>query len=187
MLIADAQREVRTTFMGGLPGGLVSGALWLASAALGTWGSRDLAIVTLVVGGVFIFPMTQLVLRALGRPNALDRSNPFSALAMQIAFTIPVSLPLIGAATLHRPEWFYPAFLIVVGAHYLPFVFLYGMWTFALLAALMIGGGTWIGLTMPGAFAVGGWYGGALILAFGLLGPVFAARVRGPAPTAPAR
>ena len=27
--IADAQRDVRTTFLGGFPGQLVSGALWL--------------------------------------------------------------------------------------------------------------------------------------------------------------
>ena len=95
---------------------------------------------------------------------------------MQIAFTIPVSLPLIGAATLHRLDWFYPAFLVVVGAHYLPFVFLYGMWTFALLAAIMIFGGTWIGITMSGPFSVGGWFGGAVLLAFAVLGLLLAGR-----------
>ena len=42
-----------------------------------------------------------------------------------------------GAAALHRPSWFFPACLVIVGAHYLPFVFLYGMcmWKFAALAA----------------------------------------------------
>ena len=110
------------------------------------------------------------------RPTSLAPENPFTALAMQIAFTIPVSLPLIGAATIHRVDWFYPAFLIVVGAHYLPFVFLYGMWTFALLAAIMIAGGTWIGVTMSGAFSFGGWFGGAVILAYGVLGLILSGR-----------
>ena len=173
MQVADAQREVRLTFMGGFPGAVVSSAIWFGSAAIGTWGSTRNAILVLALGGAFIFPLTQLLLRMLGRRNSLDHANPFSALAMQIAFTIPVSLPLIGAATLHKLEWFYPAFLIVVGAHYLPFVFLYGMWTFSLLATLMIVGGVWIGMEMSNAgFALGGWYGGILLLAFGVVGLV---------------
>jgi hypothetical protein len=176
MLVTDAQREVRLTFMGGFPGQVVSGAIWLISAALGTWGSTRDAILVLVVGGVFIFPLTQLLLRAMGRRATLSPANPFTALAMQIAFTIPVSLPLVGAAALHRLDWFYPAFLVVVGAHYLPFVFLYGMWTFALLASMMICGGVWIGFTMSGPFSLGGWFGGALLLAFAVLGLVLAGR-----------
>lgn len=170
MLIADAQREVRLTFMGGFPGQVVSGSIWLVSAALATWGTPRSAIVVLAAGGAFIFPLTQLLLRAMGRRASLDPANPLGGLAMQVAFTIPLSLPLIGAATLHQLGWFYPAFLIVVGAHYLPFVFLYGMWTFGLLAGLMIVGGTWIGLRMPGALSPGGWYGAVLILAFAVIG-----------------
>src|SRR5262245_66583190 len=150
--------------MGGFPGQLVSGIIWLASAALATWGTSRNAILVLAVGGAFIFPLTQLVLRLMGRPVALDKANPLSALAMQIAFTIPVSLPLIGAATLHRPGWFYPAFLVVVGAHYLPFVFLYGMWEYLILAAVLILGGVTIGTRMTHSFALGGWFGGTALV-----------------------
>lgn len=39
MTIADAQAEVRPVFLGGSVGTAVSAALWLASAALGTWSS----------------------------------------------------------------------------------------------------------------------------------------------------
>jgi uncharacterized protein DUF7010 len=176
MLVSDAQREVRLTYMGGFPGSVVSGTMWLASAALGTWDSTRNAILMLVVGGPFIFPLTQLLLKAMGRRATLQPANPLAGLAMQIAFTIPLSLPLIGAATIHRLDWFYPAFLIVVGAHYLPFIFLYGMWTFALLAAAMIGGGTWIGITMSGPFTYGGWFGGAVILMYGVLGLILTGR-----------
>lgn len=184
MLVSDAQRELRLTFMGGFPGSVVSGTIWLVSAALGTWGSTRDAIVLLVVGGAFIFPLTQLLLRAMGRRASLDPGNPLAGLAMQIAFTIPLSLPLIGAATIHRLDWFYPAFLIVVGAHYVPFVFLYGMWTFALLAAAMIGAGTWIGITTSGAFSFGGWFGGASIVMYGVLGLILTGREAGRAPPA---
>lgn len=117
MLVAEAQREVRLTFLGGFPGQVVSGVLWLTSAALGSAGKTRLAILVLAVGGAFIFPLTMLLLRAIGRRASLSAGNPLGALAMQIAFTIPASLPLVGAATLHHQAWFYPAMMVVVGAH----------------------------------------------------------------------
>jgi hypothetical protein len=176
MLVADAQREVRLTFLGGFPGQMVSGVLWLLSASLGAAGRIRLAMLVLAVGGAFIFPLTMLLLRAMGRRASLSAANPFGGLAMQIAFTIPASLPLVGAATLHHQEWFYPAFMVVVGAHYLPFVFLYGMWSFAVLAALLIGSGVRIGLTMPAGFSTGGWLTGALLLLFAFVGLAIARR-----------
>lgn len=165
MTIADAQREVRTTFVGGFPGHLAISAIWLASAALATWGSHRAAILTLAVGGVFIFPLTQLVLRLMGRPASLPKGHPMNALARQIAFIVPLCLPLVAAATLYRRDWFYPAFMIVVGAHYLPFAHLYGMWEYEVLAALLIGGGLLIGLYLP-VFSLGAWVAVALFLAF---------------------
>ncbi len=51
MTVEEAQREVRSVFMGGLVGQLVSGALWLLSAATGTWVSPGPGIAVLCVGG----------------------------------------------------------------------------------------------------------------------------------------
>ncbi|HEX2455050.1 MAG TPA: hypothetical protein VHI99_15215 [Vicinamibacterales bacterium] len=62
-------------------------------------------------------------------------------LSMQVAFTIPANLFVVAGATLYRLNWFYPACMIVLGAHYLPFVFLYGLWQFWVLGALLVGGG----------------------------------------------
>ena len=146
MQISDAQRDVRTTFLGGFPGQLVSAVIWFASAALATWVSSRAAILMLVFGGMLIFPLTQVVLRALGHPSSLRKGHPMNALAVQIAFLVPLTLPLVGAAAIHRLSWFYPAFLIVVGAHYLPFTFLYGMRQFAVLSGLMIAAGLLFGL-----------------------------------------
>ncbi len=175
MMVRDAQQEMRQWFLGGFAGQLVSGALWLLSAACATWGTRRAAVLVLVIGGVFIFPLTQLVLRLMGRTSRRP-GNPLDPLAMQIAFIVPMGLPLVGAAALHRPDWFYPAFMVVVGAHYLPFVFLYGMPQFAALCALLVLGGLGIGLYVHGGFALGGWITGALLVAFALLGRSVAVR-----------
>jgi hypothetical protein len=176
--ITDAQRDVRTVFVGGFAGQLVSSAVWFLSAAAATWYSARTAIGLLVFGGMLIFPLTQLLLRLMGGPSSLPNGHPMNALGMQVAFTVPLSLPLIGAATLYRQNWFYPAFMVVVGSHYLPFVFMYGMWQFAILAASLIAAGIVIALYLPFAFSLGGWLTALLLLIFAFVGRVVALRER---------
>jgi hypothetical protein len=170
MDIATAQRDVRTVFLGGFAGGLVSGTLWLVAAALGTWGTPRHAILTLVLGGFFIFPLTQAVIRWMGHRASLGHGHPMNALAMQIAFTVPLMIPVGLGATLHRTDWFFPSMMVIVGAHYLPFVHLYGMRIFAVLGGALVAGGFALGLWFPGRFALGGWLTGALLVAFAFVG-----------------
>ena len=93
-----------------------------------------------------------------------------NALARQVAFTLPLNFPLIFAATVHHRYWFYPAFMIAVGAHYLPFMFLYGMWQFGALAAVLVGLGVVIGMYLPTVFSLGGWLTAATLLVFAIIG-----------------
>jgi hypothetical protein len=174
MTVTEAQREVRTIYRGGAVGQVVSGAIWLVSSALSTWAGIAPGIIGLVVGGMFIFPLTQLVLRLAGRPYSLSPANPMRQLAMQVAFIVPLTLPVAGGAALYNVNWFYPACMVLVGAHYLPFIFLYGMWQFGALAAAMLGGGFWLALRMPHEFVAGGWATGALLVLFGVLTTKFA-------------
>jgi hypothetical protein len=178
MMVADAQREVRAVFRGGSVGQLVSGAIWLVSAALSAWvGTRE-GIIALVAGGVFIYPLTQLVLWLLGGPCALSPANPLRQLAMQVAFIVPLTLPVVGGAALHNVNWFYPGCMIIVGAHYMPFMFLYGMWQFGVLAAALMAGGVLLGTQMPHEFALGGWLAAAAMLLFGMFAGRLARRER---------
>ena len=170
MLVQDAQRDVRTVFVGGFWGQLVSSALWLASAALGTWMTPRVAIIALVLSGFFIFPITHLLLRLTGGPASLSSGNPLGNLAMQIAFTLPLGMLLLVPVTAFRLNWFYPALMILVGAHYLPFTFLYGMRMFIPLSAVLAGGGVVIALYLPGSFSLGGWIGGVTLMIFALIG-----------------
>jgi drug/metabolite transporter (DMT)-like permease len=169
MTIREAQDEMRRVYVNGAIGAFVSGAIWLASAALATAGSRTQAVLALALGGVFIFPIGLLVLAALRRPTAVSKENPLSFLAMQVAFTIPLAIPLILAATQHRSEWFYSGFLIVVGAHYLPFVTLYGLPHYAIAGVLMVAAGIALPSLRPGEFALGGWVGGAMLIVLGVV------------------
>lgn len=170
MNIGDAQRDVRTVFVGGFAGQLVSSAIWFLSAALATWYTSAGAIISLVLGGVFIFPLTRLLLRAMGRSSSLAKGHPMNQLALQLAFTLPLNLPLVAAATAFHLNWFYPAFMIALGTHYLPFIFLYGMWQFGVLAAVLISAGVGIGLYLPSLFSLGGWTTAVLLLGFAFVG-----------------
>jgi hypothetical protein len=167
MTIEEAQREVREVYRNGAFGGFVAGALWLASAAVGTWGSKNAAVVVLIFGGFFIYPLTQLVLKAAGGRASLRPENPLGLLAMQVAFMVPLCIPLILALTHEHASWFYPGFMVVVGAHYLPFVFLYGMPVFWGLGGVLVGLGWVLGFHSP-SFTLGGWITGALFVAFGI-------------------
>lgn len=170
MTISDAQRDVRTIFVGGFAGQLVSSFIWFASASLATWYSTRAGIVMLVAGGFFIFPLTQLLLRAMGGPSSLPKGHPMNALAMQIAFILPLNLPLVGAATIHHLNWFYPALMILLGTHYMPFIFLYGMRQFGALAGILISAGLLLGLYVPSSFSLGGWLTAVTLLVFAFLG-----------------
>ncbi|MDX1395095.1 MAG: hypothetical protein R3195_11925 [Gemmatimonadota bacterium] len=170
MRIDDAQREMRTAFLGGFMGQLVSGTLWAVSAALATWGTPRQAIIFLVVAGMGIFPLTQIGLRTIGRAGAVGPSNTLYSLGPQVAFPLPLALPVVGAAALYRLDWFYPAFMIVLGAHYLPFVFMYGMRMYYALAAILWVAGMVLGLWIEAPFATGAWLTAGILFVFAVLG-----------------
>jgi hypothetical protein len=170
MQITDAQRDVRETFMGGFAGQLVSAIIWAISAAVCTWHSLRLAEGILLLGGIFIFPLTQLLLRSIGHAYALPKGHPMNALGMQVALTLPPTLILVIAIAAFRPGWFYPAVMIALGAHYIPFIFQYGMWQYGVLSATLISSGFLIALYLPIPISFGGWLTAVVLLAFAFVG-----------------
>lgn len=183
MTIAEAQREVRTRFVGGAYGQLVSGLLWTVSAGLATWSNPRVAIATLVVGGFFIFPLTELLVRLGGERRPLSPGNSLRELGMQVAFVLPLSMPLLLPVGLYRLNWFFPAMMLLLGAHYLPFVFLYGMRMFAVLAAVLVIGGMLIAMDGSQSFSAGAWFTAITLLVFaGIGGAIARKEIRHTAP-----
>ena len=179
MNIVDAQREVRMRYAGGFYGQLVSGVLWLASAGLADWVSPRAAISALVIGGFFIFPLTELLLRISGEKISLSADNSLRTLGMQVAFVLPLSMPLLIAVGLYRLTWFYPGMMILLGAHYLPFAFLYGMRIFWALGFLLVSAGLLIAMYWSGSFSIGAWFTGVVLLVFAWGGRAAAKREPG--------
>ena len=170
MDVQVAQREVRSVYVGGFWGQLVSSVIWLVSAALGAWVTPKASILTVVIGGFFIFPLTQLMLRLSGRRASVSRENPFHSLGMQVAFVLPFSMLLLVPVGHYDLNLFFPALMVLVGAHYLPFASLYGMRMFLFLAGTLIAMGVVVARYFSGTFSLGAWVTGPTLFVFAWIG-----------------
>ena len=170
MDVRDAQREVRSVYIGGFWGQLVSSVIWLVSAALGTWVTPKASILTVVIGGFFIFPLTQMLLRVSGRRTSVSKENPFHSLGREVAFVLPFSMLLLVPVGLYNLNWFFPALMVLLGAHYLPFATLYGMRVFLFLAGILIATGVVIAHYFSKTFSLGAWIGGLALSVFACIG-----------------
>jgi hypothetical protein len=169
MDIKDAQREIRSSAIGGFWGQLLYSVLYLAGGAVGTWSTPKASILTMIIGGFFIFPLREMILRLQGRPRT-SKANPFYWLCMQIAFVLPFSMLLLWPVGLYRLNWFFPALMILVGAHYLPFATSYGMRMFLFLAAILLAAGVVIALYFSSSFSRGAWITGVILFVFAWIG-----------------
>ena len=87
---------------------------------------------------------------------------------------------------LYRLNWFFPALMVLVGAHYLPFATLYGMRMFLFLAGILTGAGVVIAMYFAETFSVGSWIGAVVLFIFAWIGRAIAASEAGTqATTAP--
>lgn len=170
MNLEDNQREMRNAFLGGFAGQLVSGLIWLIAAAISLWSRPRYGVAVLFFGSMLIFPLTQFTLRLMGLPAKVGADNRLWGLGSQVAFTVPINFLLVGAATLYREEWFFPAAMIAVGAHYLPFITLYGMKMFAILAGILVSVGFILAVYLPGNFRLGGWITAFTLILFAFIG-----------------
>lgn len=175
MDIRDAQREMRSSALGGFWGQLLYSILYLVSAAVGTWSTPRASILTAIVAGSLIFPLMQLALRIEGRPP-LSRGNPLYSLGRQVAFVLPLSMLLLWPVGLYRLNWFFPALMVLLGAHYLPFVTTFGMRMFYFLAAILVSAGYVIALRFSGSFSTGAWVTGFVLFVFAWIGRVTVTR-----------
>lgn len=163
--LGDAQRDVRQAHLNGATGMLVSGVLWLGCGVVALAAGPRAAMLANFFGGMLIFPTSMVLVRALGRSGLLAAGNPLGDLARESAFLMVLCIPLAFAAAMVKVEWFFPAMLVLVGAHYLPFATLYGMRLYWALGGAMIAAGYLLALG-GASVATGAFVGGALELGF---------------------
>ena len=68
---------------------------------------------------------------------------------------LPFSMLLLVPVGFYKVNWFFPALMILVGAHYLPFATLYGMRMYLFLAGILTAMGVVIEHWFAGTFSLG--------------------------------
>lgn len=152
MIVSDAQRDIRRAYVGGGPGVIVSSLVWLVTALTQQRSDTAHAFVVLFIGGMFIFPVSMLVCRALLRREKEAKDNPLGMTALES--TIAMIGGLFGAWLFlrHDPALVFPFAAIAVGTHYFAFKTVYGDRLFWVLGALITAVGLWqiLGTPVPG-------------------------------------
>jgi len=139
--LADLQQEMRTAYLDGAPGMLVSALAWLAAGIAVTRAGMSAAVWTLFIGGALIHPVTTLVLKALGKSAGVARGSPLVHLAMATTVWLIVGCVLSFGLYTANPAWFFPAMLLVIGSRYLAFQALFGHRIYWICGAVLIGAG----------------------------------------------
>lgn len=166
--LAQAQAEVRAAYRSASVGQVYSGLVWIASAAAWMWASVGVGMAVLVVGGFLIYPVTVVGCRALGAAATIPADNPLREAGFAIPIVGALCIPAAAGAAVAESDWFFPAFMVVMGAHYLPFSHLYGMRVFVPLGLGMWAVGLVVGLWFPTAAAAAGAATGSALVAVGI-------------------
>lgn len=137
-LFSSAQEDMRLSYFGGAPGLVASAMVWLISGLFALNSSPYNAVWALFIGGMFIFPLSIAISKALGRSGKHSKGNPLGRLALEGTFILIVCAPLAYVVALYRIEWFFPAMLFIIGSRYLTFSTLYGLRIYWLCGAILI-------------------------------------------------
>jgi hypothetical protein len=164
----DYHKEIRHSYLGGFSILLTEGFFWILAGILGNLISFKIGILVIIVVGTFFYPLSQLVQLMLKRPK-IRNENTLNALFTQIGLIIPFSFPLIFMLTKENMNLFFPALTIIVGAHFLPFIYAYKMKTYWILASVLVIGGSYFGFIMPGNFDYCAYFTGSILLLFAII------------------
>lgn len=164
---------MREAYYGGATGAAASATAWLIAALVATWAGPTAGVLTLIFGGMLIFPVSVLLCKFIGISGKHSKNNPLAPLAIEGTIWMLLSMLVAIGVAFFKVEWFFPAMLLVIGGRYLTFATLYGMriyWVFGATLALFA-----IPLVVLEAPVSSGAYTGALIeCAFGIA--IFMAR-----------
>jgi hypothetical protein len=138
MDIKTAQAECRYCFVGGGPGVVVSGLVWLAASAVYGSAGTTTAFAALFFGGMLIAPIATAVERVLFRRRAPSRDNALPAIGFETVFAMIGGLIAAFLVMQHAPQWAFPVAAIAVGARYFTFATIYGTKAYYALGGLIV-------------------------------------------------
>jgi len=164
----DYHKEVRQSYLGGFSILLIEGFFWILAGFLWNFVSFKIGILLIIISGTFFYPLSQLLQIILKRPK-IKKENPLNLLFTQIGLIIPFSFPVIFLLTKENVNLFFPALTIIIGAHYLPFIYAYKMKIYWILASLLVIEGSLFGFIMPDNIYYCAYYTGSILFLFAFI------------------
>jgi hypothetical protein len=135
--ISHAQADMCKAYANGSAGILSSGLVWLlASIVVFQYGDKK-AVWALLIGGMFIHPLSILLSKLLGLQGAHAANNYFGRLAMEGTVFMLMCIPLAFGLSLLHTEWFFQGMLMIIGGRYLTFSSIYGKKSYWILGAVL--------------------------------------------------
>ncbi len=146
--LAQAQADMRQAYWHGAFGVLSSALIWAVAAGVAAFAKPQQAVWTLLIGGMFIFPMSMVMAKLAGRTGMHEKTNPLGRLAMLSTVGLLLGCALaLGVAT-QKLEWFFPTMLLVIGLRYLVFVKVYGLRIYQACGLALAAAGLVLGLVL---------------------------------------
>jgi hypothetical protein len=165
----DIHKELRQSYMGAAPHTLVMGMVWILSGFISLFFSTGFTILFFFVGAGIAFPAGEYLKKKLKVSYKINPDNRLPGLFMYLGATIPLSFPVIYMAMQHNINWFFPAFAILVGGHYMPFIWAYKMPSFGILGSLLIVNGILIAWKYPDDFSFAAFSTGIVLIIFAVI------------------
>ncbi len=135
--LSQAQADMCNAYANGSVGIITSGLIWLISAIVTYKFSDKQGVWTLLIGGIFIFPLSVLLSKTIGLSGTHTKGNPLGNLAMEGTMFMLMCLPLALGLSLLHTEWFFQGMLLIIGGRYLTFASIYGNRLFWVLGAIL--------------------------------------------------
>lgn len=122
----ELQQDMRTAFLDGAPGMLVSATVWIIAGVVCLQLGIEKAIWTLLIGGALIHPVSLVLLKLLGRSAKASTGNPLNSLAFATTIWLIVCCVFAYGLSRMNVAWFFPAMMLAIGSRYLTFHSLFG-------------------------------------------------------------
>jgi hypothetical protein len=137
-LFEEQQKEMRHAHYDGAPGIFVSGLVWIAAALVCHQIGVRQGVWTLLIGGAFIYPVSALLTKAMGRPAKTSKDNALNQLGMASTIWLILCCAMAYGLFLFMPVLFFPAMMATIGSRYLVFASMYGRSVFWVMGASLI-------------------------------------------------
>lgn len=164
--LTELQKDMRTAYVGGGTGVLVSSIVWFVSGIVAVYSTKEMSLLTFFLGGTLIYPLGILSTKLFNRTGKHQKNNPLAFLAFESTAILFIGLFMAYWIFQIEKQWFFPIMLMIIGARYLVFQSIYGMKVYWILGIVLAVAGM-LCLISDQPFHIGGILGGTVEIVFG--------------------